>query len=143
VLNDAAIVYAIAEDQEQVDKLVEAMPRCRRCATVYYDDPRGLRHYEGVLSYDELTRRGASTIAPIPGSTTGEVAKGTPDDVSIMLYTSGNDGQAERRAQTHAAFIAAAKGGCEFDGLTAADSILSYLPMAWVGDHLFSYAQWL
>src|SRR5512140_219776 len=58
VLNDAGIVYAIAEDQEQVDKLVEAMPNVPTLRHVYYDDPRGLRHYEGVLGYDELTRLG-------------------------------------------------------------------------------------
>src|SRR4029077_8417676 len=68
---------------------------------------------------------------------------GDAGDVSIMLYTSGTTGKPKGVCQTHAAFIAAAKGGAEFDRLTAQDSILSYLPMAWVGDHLFSYAQWL
>src|SRR5438046_941730 len=60
-----------------------------------------------------------------------------------MLYTSGTTGKPKGVCQTHAAFIAAAKGGSEFDHLTSDDTVLSYLPMAWVGDHLFSYAQWL
>ena len=72
-----------------------------------------------------------------------EVAKGHPDDVSIMLYTSGTTGKPKGVCQTHRAFIVSAQGGCSFDKLTPDDSILSYLPMAWVGDHLFSYAQWL
>jgi long-chain acyl-CoA synthetase len=58
-----------------------------------------------------------------------------------MLYTSGTTGKPKGVCQTHGAFIEAARGGSEFDHLTAKDSILSYLPMAWVGDHLFSYAQ--
>jgi long-chain acyl-CoA synthetase len=60
-----------------------------------------------------------------------------------MLYTSGTTGKPKGVRQTHGAFIAAAKGSAEFDRLRPSDSILSYLPMAWVGDHLFSFAQWL
>ena len=143
VLNDAAIVYAIAEDQEQVDKLLEAKPQVPTLAHIYYDDPRGLRNYDTVTSYEMLAKIGREFDAAHPGFFDEEVAKGRPDDVSIMLYTSGTTGKPKGVCQTHAAFIAAAKGGCEFDHLTADDSILSYLPMAWVGDHLFSYAQWL
>jgi len=60
-----------------------------------------------------------------------------------MLYTSGTTGKPKGVCQTHRAFITAARGSCEFDGLGPNDSVVSYLPMAWVGDHLFSYAQWL
>jgi long-chain acyl-CoA synthetase len=143
VLNDAGIVYAIAEDQEQVDKLLEAKPQVPTLAHIYYDDPRGMRNYDGIVSYESLTRIGREFHAAHPDFFDLEVAKGKPDDVSIMLYTSGTTGKPKGVCQSHAAFLAAAKGGCEFDRLTAADSVLSYLPMAWVGDHLFSYAQWL
>jgi len=143
VLNDAEIVYAIAEDQEQVDKLLEAKPQVPTLAHIYYDDPRGMRNYAGIVSYESLTRIGREYNAAHPDFFDLEVAKGKPDDVSIMLYTSGTTGKPKGVCQSHAAFLAAARGGCEFDRLTAADSVLSYLPMAWVGDHLFSYAQWL
>jgi long-chain acyl-CoA synthetase len=143
VLNDAEIDYALVEDQEQVDKLLEAAPQVPTLKHVYYDDPRGLRNYESVVAYEELTRIGREFDRAHPGFYEAEVAKGRPDDVSIMLYTSGTTGKPKGVRQTHAAFIAAARGGSEFDRLTPDDSILSYLPMAWVGDHLFSYAQWL
>jgi long-chain acyl-CoA synthetase len=58
-----------------------------------------------------------------------------------MLYTSGTTGKPKGVCHTHAALISAARGGCEFDRLGEGDEILSYLPMAWVGDNLFSYAQ--
>jgi long-chain acyl-CoA synthetase len=143
VLNDAEIAYAIVEDQEQVDKMLEARASVPSLAHIYYDDPRGLRNYEGVTSFERLLEIGREFDRANPGWYEAQVAQGRPDDVSVMLYTSGTTGRPKGVRQTHASFIAAAQGGCEFDRLTAADSILSYLPMAWVGDHLFSLAQWM
>ena len=143
VLNDAEIVYALAEDQEQIDKLIEAQPQVPTLAHIYYDDPRGLRNYQGVTSFEKLTGIGREFDRAHPDFFDSEVAKGSPDDVSIMLYTSGTTGKPKGVRQTHRAFIAAGMGGATFDRLRADDNVLSYLPMAWVGDHLFSYAQWL
>jgi long-chain acyl-CoA synthetase len=141
VLNDAEIAYAVVEDQEQVDKMLEAMPEVATLAHVYYDDPRGLRTYDGVTSFERLQEIGREFDHAHPGFYEGEIAKGRGDDVSVMLYTSGTTGKPKGVCQTHRAFIEAARGGCEFDHLTADELMLSYLPMAWVGDHLFSYAQ--
>ncbi|MBK9116544.1 MAG: AMP-binding protein [Betaproteobacteria bacterium] len=143
VLNDAEIAYAVVEDQEQVDKMLEAMPQVPTLKHVCYDDPRGMRNYEGVTSFAHLQEKGREFDRANPGWYEAEVAKGRPTDVSVMLYTSGTTGKPKGVCLTHDAFIAAARGGCSFDRLTANDSILSYLPMAWVGDHLFSIAQWL
>ena len=143
VLNDAEIAYALAEDQEQVDKMLEAKPQVPTLRHIYYDDPRGLRNYENVSSIDRLLELGREFDRAHPEFFDAEVAKGQPDDVSIMLYTSGTTGKPKGVCQTHAAFIISARGGCAFDKLAPEDSILAYLPMAWVGDHLFSYAQWL
>ena len=141
VLNDAEIAFAIVEDQEQIDKMLEAAPQVPTLKHIYYDDPRGMRNYEGVTSFERLQAQGREFDRANPGFYDAEVARGDPDDISVMLYTSGTTGKPKGVCQTHRAFIAAAKGGCEFDRLTAEDSILSYLPMAWVGDHLFSFAQ--
>lgn len=143
VLNDAAIAYAIVEDQEQVDKLLEAKASVPSLQHIFYDDPRGMRHYEGVTGFDRLVADGREFDRAHPGFYEAEVAKGLGSDVSVMLYTSGTTGRPKGVRSAHSAFIAAARGGAQFDRLTAADSVLSYLPMAWVGDHLFSIAQWL
>ena len=143
VLNDAEIAYAVVEDQEQVDKMVEAVPRVPTLKHIYYDDPRGLRNYENVTGFDRLLEIGREYDRAHPGFFDGEVARGRADDVSVMLYTSGTTGKPKGVCQTHHAFIVSAQGGSKFDNLGPGDSILSYLPMAWVGDHLFSYAQWL
>ena len=143
VLNDAEIVYAVAEDQEQVDKMLEARPNVPTLAHIYYDDPRGLRNYDGIVSLDRLQELGCEFDRENLEFYESEVARGSPDDVSIMLYTSGTTGKPKGVRQTHRAFIVSAQGGCGFDNLGPHDSVLSYLPMAWVGDHLFSFAQWL
>ncbi len=143
VLNDAEIAYAVVEDQEQVDKMQESLPSVPTLKHTYYDDPRGLRNYEGVTSLDRLLEIGREFDRAHPGFYEAEIAKGRPDDVSVMLYTSGTTGKPKGVRQTHRAFIAAAEGARGFDALGPEDSILSYLPMAWVGDHLFSYAQWM
>ena len=143
VLQDAEIRFAVVEDQEQVDKMVEIQPDAPLLEHVIYDDPRGMRHYTQTLlmGLDELQQMGRIHDRNQPDFLDGEIDKGASDDISIMLYTSGTTGKPKGVCQTHGAFIAAARGAIQFDRLTDKEDILSYLPMAWVGDHLFSFAQ--
>jgi long-chain acyl-CoA synthetase len=141
VVEQAGARYAIAENQEQIDKLREIQKSVPSLKTLIYDDPRGLRHYDGLLSYSEAQERGAKRLAASPQSVSDEVAKGRGGDDAIMLYTSGTTGRPKGAVLSYDNLIWAARAGAEFDGLKAGDELLSYLPMAWVGDHLFSYAQ--
>ena len=143
VLQDAEIKFAVVEDQEQVDKMLEIQPEAPMLEHVIYDDARGMRHYTQALlmGLDELQEMGRIHDRNQPDFLDGEIAKGASDDISIMLYTSGTTGKPKGVCQTHGAFIAAARGAIQFDKLTDKEDILSYLPMAWVGDHLFSFAQ--
>jgi long-chain acyl-CoA synthetase len=143
VLQDAGIHIAIVEDQEQVDKLLEVQDQCPDLLHIIYDDPRGLRHYSQTFLHglDELIAAGTIHDRNHADFLDQEIAQGQPDDTAIMLYTSGTTGKPKGVCQTHGALIAAARGGCGFDQLGDTDEVLSYLPMAWVGDNLFSYAQ--
>ena len=143
VLQDAGIRFAIVEDQEQVDKMLEVREQVSTLEHVIYDDPRGMRHYNQTFLHDihELMEMGRIHDRNHPDFLNAEVDKGHFNDTSVMLYTSGTTGKPKGVCQTHAAFIAAAQGGAQVDQLGAEGDILSYLPMAWVGDHLFSYAQ--
>jgi long-chain acyl-CoA synthetase len=143
VLKDAAIRFAAVEDQEQVDKLLDVRDRVPLLEHIVYDDPRGMRHYNQPFLHDihALMEMGRIHNRNHPDFLDAEVAQGRTDDVSVMLYTSGTTGMPKGVCQTHAAFIASAQGGRQIDQLEAAGDILSYLPMAWVGDHLFSFAQ--
>ncbi|MBB1630593.1 long-chain fatty acid--CoA ligase [Cupriavidus sp. UME77] len=147
VLNDAEIGFAIVEDQEQVDKLLEVEEQLaaqgRTVRHIIYEDPRGLRDYDhpALMSYQRLQEIGREFDRANPGYFDAAVAAGEPDDTAIILYTSGTTGKPKGVCHSHRGLIGAARNGCAFDGLSARDDVLSYLPMAWVGDNLFSYAQ--
>jgi long-chain acyl-CoA synthetase len=143
VLNDADVGFAVAEDQEQVDKLLECMPQCPKLKRIYFDDPRGLRHYDQreLMSLDALQALGRELAQRNPGFFAAEIDKGRASDIAVILYTSGTTGDPKGVAQTHAALIETARVLVAFDGFTERDEVLCYLPMAWVGDFLYSYAQ--
>ena len=145
VLNDAEIAYAIVEDQEQVDKMLEAKPQRAHARAHLLRRPARPAQLRGRDERRARCRRlGREFDRANPGFFDAEVAKGSPDDVSVMLYTSGTTGKPKGVRQTHArVHRRGARAACEFDRLKPDDSVLSYLPMAWVGDHLFSFAQWV
>jgi long-chain acyl-CoA synthetase len=143
VLDDAEIEYAVVENQEQVDKLLEVMPKLPKLRHIYYDEPRGLRHYNQpfLASYERLQEIGREFDRQHPGFFDEQLARQDADAVAVMLYTSGTTGKPKGVCITHRASIAGGRIGVEFDRLGPGDDNVSYLPMAWVGDNLFSYAQ--
>ena len=145
VLHDADVRFVFAENQEQVDKMLELRESVPALDYIIYDDPRGLRNYTqpGLISVQSLFEMGRNHERDHPGFFEAALAAGKPDDVAVILYTSGTTGKPKGVCQTHAAFIGAAQGGIQTDGLNSSDNVLSYLPPAWVGDFLFSMAQWL
>ena len=143
VLQDADVKFAIVEDQEQVDKLLEVLPQCAALKHLVYDDPRGLRNYlqPQLLSYERLIALGREFNIKHPAYFREQIAEGKPDDVAVMLYTSGTTGKPKGVSHTHTALIHTARVLVEFDGISEQDELLCYLPMAWVGDFLYSYGQ--
>ncbi len=143
VLDNAEIAFAIVEDQEQVDKLLELRADNPGLAHIAFEDPRGMRHYtqDGLLTFDALQELGRAYDKAHPGFYDAAVAAGTGSDTAIILYTSGTTGKPKGVCQSHTSLLAAGRGGVGFDQLTDQENTLSYLPMAWVGDCLFSLAQ--
>ncbi len=144
-LANADVAFAIVEDQEQVDKLLEVRGQCPSLARIWFDNPRGLRHYgePGLAALDALVESGRAFIGANRGFFAEEVAKTRPDDVAAMFFTSGTTGKAKGVVHTHHTLIDRARAGARFDRLTDKDEVLAYLPPAWVGQNIFSYAQWL
>ncbi|OGB28559.1 MAG: long-chain fatty acid--CoA ligase [Burkholderiales bacterium RIFCSPLOWO2_12_FULL_61_40] len=144
-INNADVRFAFAEDQEQVDKLLEIREQCPQLAHLFFDDPRGMRNYDepGLASVDELLASGKAFSVMHPDFLSTEAAKAKPDDVAAMFFTSGTTGNPKGVVHTHNSLLNRAKAGADFDKLTGADEVLAYLPPAWIGQNIFSYAQWL
>ena len=144
-IHNADVRFAFAEDQEQVDKLLEIQPQCPQLQHIYFDNPRGLRNYNtsGLVAVDDLLTAGQAFAAQNPGFFKAEVAKAVPGDVAAMFFTSGTTGNPKGVVHTHNSLLDRARVGAAFDKLTCDEEVLAYLPPAWIGQNIFSYAQWL
>jgi long-chain acyl-CoA synthetase len=145
-INNAEVRFAIVEDQEQIDKLLELRAgACPGLTHLWYDDPRGLRNYAepDLASVDALLEAGDAYNAAHPGFFDAEVAAGQPGDVAAMFFTSGTTGNPKGVVHTHHTLLDRASAGKAFDKLTEKEEVLAYMPLAWIGQNIFSYAQWL
>ena len=144
-ITNAEVTLAFVEDQEQVDKLLEIRELCPLLGHIVYDDPRGLRNYQekGLLALDQLIEDGAAFAAKEPGFFSTQVEQGRGDEVAAMFFTSGTTGNPKGVVHTHSTLMDRAQAGAEFDKLGSQEEVLAYLPPAWIGQNIFSYAQWL
>ncbi len=143
VLEHADARFALAEDQEQVDKLLEIKDRCPKLEHIIHKDLRGMRDYDQpfIHSLDEVLEKGRQYDADHPGFAEGKVNAGKGSDIAIMLYTSGTTGQPKGVMLSHDNLIITARNGIAVENLQEDEESLAYLPMAWVGDNVFSLAQ--
>jgi long-chain acyl-CoA synthetase len=144
-INNAEVRFAVVENQEQVDKLLEIQPDCAGLAHIYFDDPRGLRNYQqaGLVSLSDVQKQGQQFAKQSPGFFDKQVASTHADDVAAMFFTSGTTGNPKGVVHTHRSLLDRAKAGADFDQLTENEEVLAYMPPAWIGQNIFSYAQWL
>jgi long-chain acyl-CoA synthetase len=143
VMEHCGARFVIAGDQEQVDKVLEIQDRLPVLERMIYLDPRGMRKYDhGHLHrYDEVQDLGRAAGESAQALIRARIAAQGAEDTCVMLYTSGTTGRPKGVVLSNANIIATAKASCEFDHLRETDSVLAYLPMAWVGDFIFSMGQ--
>ena len=146
ILDHSEVTLAVVEDQEQVDKILTVSDRLHRLAHVIYDEPRGLRDYDHtrLKSIDDVVKLGSDRLSRDPQCLQWwerAVADGAGSDLAVMLYTSGTTGRPKGVMLTFDNLVISAVNGNRFDNLGCDEEVVAYLPLAWVGDHLFSYAQ--
>jgi long-chain acyl-CoA synthetase len=146
VLDNADVTFAIVQDQEQVDKILSVADKVKKLKTIVYDEYRGLEDYDHTTLHplDAIIASGKASLsgdAAVGAALDAEIAAGKGEDISIILYTSGTTGRSKGVLLTASGCINAATDTVNFDQLTDKDSVLAYLPLAWVGDHYLNYAQ--
>ncbi len=137
VLDHAEVAFIVAEDQEQVDKVLSQKEHLPALRTIIYDDPRGMRDYSEPFlhAYDDVVGMGGE------GGWDEEVDLGKGGDTAIILYTSGTTGTPKGVVLSYDNLLLCAKIGADFEHLREDEVVLAYLPMAWVGDNVLSYCQ--
>ena len=146
VLAHAEVTLAVVEDQEQVDKIIAVSDRLPKLGKVIYDEPRGLKDYVHgrLISFEDVQGIGRKKLASDPECLRqweAGIAEGKGGDLSVILYTSGTTGRSKGVMLTYENTIISARNANAFDRLDQNEEVIAYLPLAWVGDYIFSYVQ--
>jgi long-chain acyl-CoA synthetase len=143
VLQHCGARFIVAGDQEQVDKVLEVEERLEKLDHILYLDPRGLRKYDHsrLSAYAAVQEEGRAAAGELGEELARRRGALGYDDTCVMLYTSGTTGRPKGVVLSNRNIIETSKNSAEFDRLTAREEVLAYLPMAWVGDFIFSIGQ--
>ncbi len=143
VLEHCGARFVVCGDQEQVDKVIEIGDRVKDLQHVAYTDKRGMRKYDHskMNSLADLQAQGVAGHYRYEAELDKRISELTYDTTCVMLYTSGTTGKPKGVVLSNRNIIETAKNSVGFDKLNALDEVVAYLPMAWVGDFIFSMGQ--
>ncbi|MGH1370116.1 MAG: AMP-binding protein [Maritimibacter sp.] len=143
VLGHSGARFVVCGDQEQVDKVIEAQETIHHIEHVIYYDKRGMRKYDHAHLnwYKDVQEEGRAGHHRVEAELDARIADLTPTSTCVMLYTSGTTGKPKGVVLSNANVVETAKNSSVFDNLSAGEDVLAYLPMAWVGDFIFSIGQ--
>ena len=142
VLDHARVRFVVAEDQEQVDKLIALRDRGRigSVERIVYYDPHGLEHYEreDLVSFTDVEQLGTEFEHEHPGWIDGEIEQGHASDVAVLCTTSGTTGKPKLAMLTHANLLSMGESLMSVDPIKSRDEFVSFLPLAWIGEQMLA-----
>lgn len=142
-VEEANIVAALAEDQEQVDKILDLQGAgAANLKHIVYDDGRGLGFYEvpGLMSWEHLVKIGNHRLNEEAGLRDDLAKRANPDSPAVFLHSSGTTGKPKGIVLSQKNVLAAARNGYAAGAFDIREETLAYLPMAWVGDYALTVA---
>ena len=133
----------VAEDQEQVDKVLEIRAALPALEYVVYYDPRGLGGYEapGLLPFPDVEGGGAARARTAPDEYDAALAALRPDDTALLCTTSGTTSRPKLAMLSHENLISMAEQLQGVDPMSAADEFVSFLPLAWIGEQMMTVSR--
>ena len=142
MLEAAEVRVIVAEDQEQVDKVLEVRDGLPGLETIVYYDPRGMYAYEapGLMSFETWKPSATDLVTNSPVNLTAGWPRSTPDDIALLCTTSGTTSIPKLAMLSHANLLAMASQLQDVDRMEADDEFVSFLPMAWIGEQMVGVA---
>ena len=140
VASEVEIAVALAEDQEQVDKALDLRERGARIGHIVYDNPRGVARYTApaLLSWADIEAQGRARLASEPGLAEAILAIAGPRDAAVFIHSSGTTGKPKGVVLSHFNILSGVRNAYRCGAYDFGESVLAYLPMAWVGDFAFT-----
>jgi long-chain acyl-CoA synthetase len=134
--------FAMVEDQEQVDKLLQIEKDLPGIKKIIYWKYKGLFNYKSplLIGCREVYTRGRECEKDPPGLFEENIAKGKADDICALVYTSGATGEHPKCAvHTHRTLRYGSESHFQYDRWTEKNNLIAYLPPAWITEQWLSF----
>ncbi len=137
---DARLI--VAEDQEQVDKVLEVRDRVPGLEHVVYYDSRGMYGYEvpGLMAFEEVEALGDGRLDRLPGDFVRRLGEIRAADIALLCTTSGTTSVPKLAMLSHGNLLAMAGQLVGVDPMGPGDEFVSFLPLAWIGEQMVGVA---
>ena len=131
LVNDSATKFYFAENEEQLDKILEVRSECPTLKKIIVYDMEGLNdfHDDQVLSYEEFLKIGEKTNQENPDLWESLVNNVSPDDIAILVYTSGTTGPSKGAMINHTNLLYSINTGYDIFDVMEHEEQLSFLPL--------------